>query len=107
MNTVTLLGRLVADPRVQVTADGLNISEVRVVTNDRQEPEFHDVVTYRRLAELVGEYTRKRSLVLGHLHTISTGRRCASWSRTCIGRTGQADIEPWWHRADGGAGGSR
>jgi len=29
------------------------------------------VVTYRRLAELVGDYTRKRSLVLvqGHLHT--------------------------------------
>ncbi len=25
-----------------------------MVTNDQQEPEYHDVVTYRRLAELVG-----------------------------------------------------
>ena len=64
-------GRLVADPRVHVKADGLQVSEFRMVTNDRLEPEYHDVVTYRRLAELVGEYTRKGSLVLvqGHLPT--------------------------------------
>jgi single-strand DNA-binding protein len=56
---------------LHVKPDGLHISEVRIVTNDRQEPEFHDVVTYRRLAELVAEYTRKGSLILvqGHLHT--------------------------------------
>ena len=71
MNQVVLCGRLVADPRVHVKADGLHVSEFRLVTNDRQEPEYHDVVTYRRLAELVGEYTRRGSLVLvlGHLHT--------------------------------------
>src|SRR5467141_3441122 len=71
MNQVVLCGRLVADPRVHVKADGLQVSELRLVTNDRQEPEYHDVVTYRRLAELVGDYTRKGSLVLvqGHLHT--------------------------------------
>ena len=42
-----------------------------MVTNDRQEAEYHDVVIYRRLAERVGDYTRKGSLVLvqGHLHT--------------------------------------
>jgi single-strand DNA-binding protein len=42
-----------------------------MVTNDRQEPEYHDVVTYRRLAELVGDHTRKGGLVLvqGHMHT--------------------------------------
>ena len=70
MNQVVLCGRLVADPRVHVKADGLQVSEFRMVTNDRLEPEYHDVVTYRRLAELV-EYTRKGSLVLvqGHLHT--------------------------------------
>jgi single-strand DNA-binding protein len=71
MNQVVLCRRLVADPRVHVKADGLHISELRLVTNERQEPEYHDVVTYRRLAELVGEYTRKGSLVLvqGRLHT--------------------------------------
>ncbi len=71
MNQVVLCGRLIADPRVHVKPDGLHISEVRMVTNDRQTPEFHDVVTYRRLAGLVGEYTRKGTLVLvqGHLHT--------------------------------------
>src|SRR5437899_1300538 len=42
-----------------------------MVTNDRREPEYHDVVTYRRLAERVGDYTRKGSLLLaqGRLHT--------------------------------------
>jgi single-strand DNA-binding protein len=71
MNQVVLCGRLIADPRVHVKADGLQVSEFRMVTNDRLEPEYHDVVTYRRLAELVGDYTRKGSLVLvqGHLHT--------------------------------------
>jgi single-strand DNA-binding protein len=71
MNQVVLCGRLVANPRVHVKADGLHVSEFRMVTNDRQEPEYHDAVTYRRLAERVGDYTRKGSLVLvqGHLHT--------------------------------------
>jgi hypothetical protein len=63
LNQAVLCGRLVADPRVRVKADGLHVSEFRMVTNDRQAPEFHDVVTHPRLAELVGEYTRKGSLV--------------------------------------------
>jgi single-stranded DNA-binding protein len=49
MNQVVLCGRLVADPRVHVKADGLHVSEFRMVTNDREEPEYHDVVTYRHL----------------------------------------------------------
>lgn len=41
MNQVVLCGRLAADPRVHVKADGLHISEFRVVSKDRQEPEYH------------------------------------------------------------------
>ncbi|MBJ7598454.1 hypothetical protein [Candidatus Nephthysia bennettiae] len=41
LNQVVLCGRLVVDPRVHVKADGLHISELRLVTNDRQESEYH------------------------------------------------------------------
>ena len=53
------------------------------MTNDRQKSGFHDVVTYRRLAQLVAENTRKGSLLLvqggactpiaGRLQTAVTG----------------------------------
>src|SRR2546425_13198020 len=63
MNQVVLCGRLVADPRVHVKADGLHVSEFRLVTNDRQEPEYHDGVTYRRLGGRGGGRSRGGSLV--------------------------------------------
>jgi single-strand DNA-binding protein len=72
LNQVTLLGRLTADPQLRYSPDGkVAITEFRLVTNDRREPEFHHLVAYRQLGEAVAQYQRKGSLVLvaGHLHT--------------------------------------
>jgi single-strand DNA-binding protein len=70
LNQVTLLGRLTADPDLRYRPDGKPVTELRVATNERQEPEYHDVVSYDRLASAVAEYCRQGSLVLvtGRLH---------------------------------------
>ena len=70
LNEVRLLGRLGADPDVKALPDGKHVSELRLVTNERSDPEYHDLVAYGRLAEVVGEYIRKGSLVFvqGRLH---------------------------------------
>ena len=70
LNEVRLLGRLATDPAMKYTPEGKAISELRMVTNERPDPEYHDLVAYGRLAEVVGEYVRKGSLVFvqGRLH---------------------------------------
>jgi hypothetical protein len=56
VNKVTLVGQLVAAPEMRTTGSGLHVTTVRVVTNDRETPEFHDVVLWRQLADFtVGE----------------------------------------------------
>ena len=73
LNSVQLLGRLAAEPEMRFRPDGKPIAELRLVTNERQEPEYHDVVTYDGLAKAFGEYLRKGGLVFvsGRLHTQS------------------------------------
>src|SRR5580704_7354207 len=47
VNRVILTGRLVATPELRTTGSGLHVTTVRIVTNDREQPEFHDVVLWR------------------------------------------------------------
>jgi len=35
-------GRLLAKPELRTTASGLSVTTVRIVTNDREQPEFHE-----------------------------------------------------------------
>ena len=63
INRVTLLGRLTHDPEVREVGDGGHRASLRIATNEREEPEFHSVVAWNRLAEVCGEYLRKGSLV--------------------------------------------
>ena len=71
VNQVSLIGRLVADPEVRKVGDGLPVAKLRLVTNERGEPEFHDVVAWARTAEVCAEYLIKGSSVFvgGHLKT--------------------------------------
>jgi single-strand DNA-binding protein len=73
VNSVQLLGRLAADPEMRFRPDGKPVTELRLVTNERQEPEYHDVVTYDGLAKACGEYLRKggQVFVSGRLHAQS------------------------------------
>jgi single-strand DNA-binding protein len=70
VNSVQLLGRLATDPEMRFRPDGKPVTELRLVTNERQEPEYHDVVTYDGLAKACGEHLRKGGLVFvdGRLH---------------------------------------
>jgi single stranded DNA-binding protein len=55
-NRVILVGRLVADPILRTTASGLSVTTIRIATNDREQPEFHDVVLWRQQAEFACQY---------------------------------------------------
>ncbi len=81
VNKVTLIGNLGADPEVRYTAGGSAVANVRLATaeswrdkesGDQQErTEWHRVVFFSRLAEIVGEYLKKGSQVYieGRLQT--------------------------------------
>ncbi len=40
VNRVPLVGRLTADPEARIPAGGLAVTTIRLVTNDRGEPEY-------------------------------------------------------------------
>jgi len=69
-NKVFLIGRLVRDPDVRVSVSGIPISRftiavTRVRKRDNQEEitDFLKVTTFRRLAEICGQYLKKGKLV--------------------------------------------
>ena len=69
VNKVILVGNLGRDPEVRYSPDGGAICNVSIATTSgwkdktsgekREETEWHRVVFYNRLAEIVGEYVRK------------------------------------------------
>lgn len=71
VNSVTLVGRLVADPEFRLSEAGMAKTTMRIATNDRNEPEFHDIVTFSTLAERSAQFLLKGRLVYvnGRLHT--------------------------------------
>lgn len=73
INKVILIGNLGADPEVRFMPNGQAVANVSIATSEswrdkqtnelQERTEWHRVVFYRRLAEIVGEYTRKGSKV--------------------------------------------
>ena len=73
VNKVILVGNLGKDPEIKYTASGAAIANVTIATseswNDKQsgekveKTEWHRVVAFQRLAEIMGEYLRKGSQV--------------------------------------------
>ena len=70
VNKVILVGNVGQDPEVKYTASGLPVAKVSLATNERfkdrndawqDRTEWHSVVAWQRLAEIVGEYVRKGS----------------------------------------------
>ena len=70
LNRVELLGRIAGDVELRYTSSGLPVCTIRIATNDREQPEFHDCVLWRQLAEFAGQYLAKGRLVYvrGRLH---------------------------------------
>lgn len=81
INKVILIGNLGADPDVRYTAGGAAVSNVNLATTEswrdkesgeqQEKTEWHRVVFFGRLAEIVAEYLRKGSQVYveGRLQT--------------------------------------
>ena len=92
INKVILLGNLGADPELRTTAGGDAVATISIATSDswkdkntgeeQQKTEWHRVVFFRRMAEVVGQYLKKGSSVYieGQLQTnsyedINTGEK--------------------------------
>jgi single-strand DNA-binding protein len=68
VNKVILVGNVGQDPEVKYTASGVPVAKLSLATNERfkdktdawqDRTEWHTVVAWQRLAEIVGEYVRK------------------------------------------------
>ncbi len=82
LNKVFLIGRLVTDPEMRSTPTGQNVCSFRMATNrvftdktgqKQEKTEYHNIVLWRRLAEIASQYSTKGSLILieGRIETRS------------------------------------
>lgn len=82
-NKAIIIGNLTSDPELRTTPSGQPVCNFRVATNriwtdketsqQQKKTEFHNVVLWRRLAEIASQYLSKGSLVMieGRLETRS------------------------------------
>lgn len=79
LNRATLIGNLTRDPEVRVTPGGTNVANFSVATSYSktdngqrvEKTEFHHIVAFGRLAEIIQQYVTKgrKVFVEGHLQT--------------------------------------
>jgi single-strand DNA-binding protein len=83
VNKVILVGNLGKDPEVKYTPGGMPIAKFSLATNERfkdkegqwqDRTEWHNIVAFQRLAEIVGEYVKKGGKVY-----IEGSLRTSSW----------------------------
>lgn len=73
LNKVMIIGRLGADPEQRYMPNGKAVANIRVATSERwkdrqtgdakERTEWHSIVAYEKLAEIICEYLRKGSQV--------------------------------------------
>jgi single-strand DNA-binding protein len=82
VNKVILVGNLGKDPEVKFTPSGVPVAKFSLATNERfkdksgewqDRTEWHNIVAWQRLAEIIGEYVKKGSKIYieGRLQTSS------------------------------------
>ncbi len=72
LNSIVIMGRLVADPELRSTTSGIAVSSIRVAVDrdfaDKQsgdrQADFFDVVVWRSTAEFVSRYFKKGSMII-------------------------------------------
>lgn len=80
LNRVTLIGNIVRDPEMRTTPNGAPVASFSIATNmvwtdqagqKQQKAEFHNIVAWRRLAEICSQYLRRGAKVFleGRLET--------------------------------------
>ncbi len=72
VNKVILVGRLGKDPEVKKMTSGESVANVTMATSEnykdksgqkQEKTEWHNLVFYRRLAEIAGQYLTKGSMI--------------------------------------------
>lgn len=82
VNKVILIGNLGKDPEIKYTPSGTAVAKFSLATNERfkdkagewqDRTEWHNIVAWQRLAEIIGEYVKKGSKIYieGRLQTSS------------------------------------
>lgn len=82
LNKVILIGRLGKDPELSYLASGVAVGKFSIATGERwkddngniqERTEWHNIVTWRKLAEICGQYLKKGSKIYveGRLQTSS------------------------------------
>lgn len=80
LNKAMIIGNLTRDPEVKNTPSGVTVASFSVATNliwtdqqgqKQEKVEFHNIVAWRRLGEICGQYLRKGSKIYleGRLQT--------------------------------------
>lgn len=80
LNRVQLIGNLTRDPELRQIPGGQTVASFSIATNfswtdqsgqKQDKSEFHNIVAWRKLAEIVGQYLRKGSKIFieGRLQT--------------------------------------
>ena len=70
LNVVAIMGRLVADPELRTTTQGINVCSFRIACDrnfarqgEQRQADFIDIVAWRQQAEFVSKYFQKGSLI--------------------------------------------
>jgi len=80
VNKVILIGNLGKDPEVKYTQGGVPVAKFSIATNERfkdkdgnwqDRTEWHNIVAFQRLAEIIGQYLKKggKCYIEGSLRT--------------------------------------
>ena len=66
LNKIVIVGNVLADPETRVSVDGLAITKFKMTLSSYPGTETTsiDVVAWRRLAEICGQYLKKGKLIL-------------------------------------------
>jgi single-strand DNA-binding protein len=115
VNKVILVGNLGKDPEVKYTPSGTPVAKFSLATNERYKDkggewqdrtEWHNIVAWQRLAEIVGEYVKKGSKIYleGRLQTSSWEDK-QSGEKKYRTEIVASDLVLLGGRGDGGGGG--
>src|SRR2546421_3859136 len=94
VNRVILVGRLTGDPELSYMPSGSAVTQLRLATNEGEQPEFHQLRAWGKLAEFACSYLKKGRLVYveGRLHWSSWQALDGSPRRSCEVRVSSLQV---------------
>src|SRR5450755_3840868 len=107
VNKVILVGNVGKDPEVKYTPGGMPVARFSVATSEnykdrndewQERTEWHSIVAWQRLAEIVGEYVRKGSKGFKAVYRRQTSNLELGRPRKWIAKVQNRDCSPR-HRA--------